>query len=230
VQIPARVIPDRALSYSIAGWFDLAGGTDRRFLWETYPNNWAISAEIVAAGTLSFSMMQEDGHWQGQDTGILPTAGWHHVVVTYDGNTGLLTLYYDGVQAGQISLNPGKGTAATTGLNLGTYRGADGRFLEGRLDEVGIWGRGLSSGEIAYLAAGNAIPIVVVVPIEITGIQVEDETVTVTWSGDSPSYQLQRRTVLTGGDWENVGEPTNSGQAGDVVSGETMFYRVLGGQ
>jgi hypothetical protein len=228
VQIPTQVIPDRALSYSIVGWFELTGGTDRRFLWETYPNNWAISAEIVAAGTLSFSMMQEDGHWQGQNTGILPTAGWHHVIVTYDGNPGVLTLYYDGVQAGQIILNPGKGTAATTGLNLGTYRGANGRFFEGRLDEVGVWTRGLTAGEIAYLAAGNPIPTVEFGLIEITGIQVEGETVTVTWSGDRPWYQLQRRTVLTGGDWENVGEPTTTSQASDVISGETLFYRVLG--
>ena len=227
VRIPTRVIPDGGLSYTIAGWFDLTGGTDRRFLWETYPNNWAISAEIRADGALSFSMMQEDGHWQGQNTGIVPAAGWHHVAVTYDGNPGLLTLYYDGVESGQITLNPRKGTATTTGLNLGTYRGANARFFEGRLDDVGVWSRVLTPGEVQFLASGNAIPTPVFVPIQIA-VEIAGDAVTVSWTGDRPSYQLQRRAALAVGDWENVGEPTSDTQATDVISGSTMFYRIVG--
>jgi hypothetical protein len=51
--------------------------------------------------------------------------------------------------------------------------------------------------------------------------------VTVNWEGGQPPYQLKRRNNVTGGTWEDVGGPTGSTQATDVLGDGMMFYRVF---
>jgi hypothetical protein len=62
--------------------------------------------------------------------------------------------------------------------------------------------------------------------LRIANIAVTGATVTVTWAGGQPPYQLQRRNNLTAGNWENVGDPTNATQATDAIGPGSMFYRV----
>jgi hypothetical protein len=63
--------------------------------------------------------------------------------------------------------------------------------------------------------------------LSINNINLTGSTITVTWEGGQPPYQLQRRSSVTQGTWENVGAPTSSTQATDEVSGNMMFYRVV---
>jgi len=63
-------------------------------------------------------------------------------------------------------------------------------------------------------------------PAHISGINVQNSTVTITWQGGTPPYQLQRRGSLTLGSWQDVGTTTSTTQATDTVSGQSMFYRV----
>lgn len=88
-------------------------------------------------------------------TAPLPTAGaWHHIAATYDGAT--LALYVDGAQVASaaatgpvaVTADPvviGQKSATNTTLNDG---------WAGRLDEVMIYDRGLTPGEIERLATG----------------------------------------------------------------------------
>ena len=46
----------------------------------------------------------------------------------------------------------------TEGFHIGSYRGGNGRFFNGLIDEVGVWDRVLNKSEIGYLAGGNRIP------------------------------------------------------------------------
>mgnify|MGYP003485429181 CR=1 FL=1 len=45
--------------------------------------------------------------------------------------------------------------ASTDGLHLGTYRGANERYFDGALDEVAIWNRVLTAGELERLWDGG---------------------------------------------------------------------------
>ena len=80
-------------------------------------------------------------------------------------------------------------------------------ILHGAVDDIAVWRRALSVDEIGYLASGQTVPGAI---LQITSVKVEPPTVTVTWTGGQGTYQLQRRTSLTTGDWENVGAPTSA--------------------
>lgn len=77
---------------------------------------------------------------------------WHHIAATYDGS--VIALYVDGVVVTQRAANgtinlPG----ATTYLNIGVRpSGQSQYYYSGILDDVRIYGRGLSSSEIGSLA------------------------------------------------------------------------------
>jgi hypothetical protein len=64
--------------------------------------------------------------------------------------------------------------------------------------------------------------------LRITDVTVAGSTVTVSWEGGQPPYQLQRRNNVTGGNWEDVGSPTSSTEATDTLGDGMVFYRVAG--
>lgn len=71
---------------------------------------------------------------------------WQHLVLTYDGSS--LTAYLNGSQASSISAS-GNITASTEDLYLGRLSYQSTQFqLGGKLDEVALWDKSLSSTEI----------------------------------------------------------------------------------
>jgi hypothetical protein len=65
-------------------------------------------------------------------------------------------------------------------------------------------------------------------PLRISNISADGENINLTWQGGLAPYQLQRRSSLTTGDWENVGGVTSATQATDTKASGPMFYRVVG--
>ena len=84
---------------------------------------------------------------------------WHHVVGTYDGTT--MKIYVDNdLKNSGTSFS---GNVADSILYIGWDRGIAGRFLTGKIDEVGIWSRALNSTEVTELynsGSGLAYPFV----------------------------------------------------------------------
>jgi len=173
VDVDAQVIPDGTLTYSVAGWFRLAGGSGRRFLWETAPSHWAISAEISATGQLQVFVRQSILNSLSLNTGFTPASGqWNHLAVAFDAIAGEVRIWINGQRtSGTLAVPAGSGTAPTTGFHIGSYRAGDGRFFDGELDEVGVWSRLLTSGEVELLASGRPIlPSTTLPPITISGV------------------------------------------------------------
>lgn len=79
---------------------------------------------------------------------------WYHVAATYDTNVGA-RVYINGVLDAS---NPDLGGIETNAMPLliGDNPEATGRFYDGMLDEVMIYNRALSEGEILYLAGYRA--------------------------------------------------------------------------
>ncbi len=85
----------------------------------------------------------------------LTTGSWHHIMVTYDSSTPLL--YIDGASQSlasgtgcTASTNTGSITQDTSTLTFGSRQGTS-QFFAGKEDEIRIYNRALSAGEVTSL-------------------------------------------------------------------------------
>lgn len=86
------------------------------------------------------------------DTTDLPINTWTHVAITYDRTSNTLTIYKNGVQVAK-STTFGAWNGANTGLEFGGVTNT--AFLNGYIDDVRLFSRGLTASEVAaYYAAG----------------------------------------------------------------------------
>ena len=149
VALPAGVVSS-ANAITVAAWvnldtisswariFDFGSDTTHyMFLTPQNGSNGFIRFAIKNGGTEQFV----DG------TAALPTGGWHHVAVTFDGATG--TIYVDGqkVGSGNISIKPSQ-LGITTQNRIGRSQFAD-PYLDGRVDDFRIYNVALNDQEIA---------------------------------------------------------------------------------
>src|SRR5205823_13158247 len=104
----------------------------------------------IPAGNLAFALggvsgtPDNCGGWV--DGGLpLPLQAWSHVVVEFDGSA--VRTYVNGVLGRTV---PASGTVATSSgaLRIGGRSNANSSFFAGQIDEVGIYNRPLSSGEV----------------------------------------------------------------------------------
>jgi len=94
-------------------------------------------------------------------------AQWIHIAVTLAGRTAIM--YTNGVEAARNTLSSNFSLGCNEPLYLGTYLALGQTFYRGLLDEVKIWGRALSAGEIAAEAQHeheNQPPYITVTPAE----------------------------------------------------------------
>lgn len=87
-------------------------------------------------------------------TGAFGTSTWHHLAMTYDGST--VTMYFDGGSATTVSsssANTGNGSPADQ-FSIGQFQG--GGFASAIFDDVAIFSRALSSGEISGIYNGTS--------------------------------------------------------------------------
>jgi Concanavalin A-like lectin/glucanases superfamily/Bacterial Ig domain/Cadherin-like domain/Putative Ig domain/Calcineurin-like phosphoesterase len=107
---------------------------------------------LATTGTV-FTRFNQDSSgntYRLDSTGSYPTDGstWVHVAATYDGTT--IRLYINGVLDGSVA---GPASIATNNLGLGIGAQADGTSqFQGAMDDIYLYGRALSAGEIADLA------------------------------------------------------------------------------
>jgi len=154
-------------NFSIDAWIDKVGG-----------NNSSDYAPIVdkrstpVSGQPAGYMFSVDGTYHlrfflggvgYQSVGTLTPQAWHHVAVTVDRSTspaGTVTLYIDGAADGSPIQNLSPTESATSALSLvigGTYLDASALSTEYALDEIEVFSRVLTPGEInAIYTAGSA--------------------------------------------------------------------------
>jgi hypothetical protein len=89
--------------------------------------------------------------------GLLSLNAWQHVALVHDGST--LTMYHNAVPVGSV---PASGTITTTGggFRIGNMPipGSTQIFMDGRVDEVTLWRRGLTEQEIVCIMQYGADP------------------------------------------------------------------------
>ena len=141
-------------SYSLALWvrssvgrrarllekWDERGGTPYPYSLQTTPTG----LDAVVYDGLQVSLVHVPALWDG---------AWHHIAVTFDADDQRLTAYRDGDEASSRQVDILGTTQNTSPLSIGGNPAAPTRLFRGDIDEVQIYGRALTSSEVAALAA-----------------------------------------------------------------------------
>lgn len=110
----------------------------------------SLDNKIVGAVTNSTSTLYSVG-----SSSAMVASQWYHVVFVCRGNSQTLQLWVDGldVSTGAETFSGTNILSSDGNLSVGNnYSGGD-ESLDGRIDEIGIWNKDLSSTEIASLYA-----------------------------------------------------------------------------
>ena len=127
------------------GWVDSTG-----WLFQGYSSSGQIFFGIGAGGSAI------DNFPLATSTTDVLDGQWHHVAGTWDG--ALLRIFVDGVAQDQAALTaPVNNTRpVNVGYSWGGNMGAATRFFRGKVDELALYHRALTTNEIAAIYAANA--------------------------------------------------------------------------
>jgi fibronectin type 3 domain-containing protein len=161
----------------------------------------------------------------GTLTGPLPTSNvWTHVAATWNGST--MVIYTNGQVQTSLSVG-GSITGTTDPLAIGKKNTSttEGDYWNGQLDEVRIYSRALSLGEInTIMHNGDASP---ATPTGLSPVP-GNAQVTLNWnpSAAASSYNIKRSTT-SGGPYTTVGTSfATTYTDGGLANGTTYYYVV----
>jgi hypothetical protein len=117
-------------------------------------HEWGYRDGTEAEGKISAIVTSAGGWTVLTGTTLVEPETWYHTTLTYDSGTQLLKLYLDGEVEGEMDLPTGLEHRLGGSLTIGTYNGRD---LLGKIDDIKIYDRALSVGEIRYLAGFRAM-------------------------------------------------------------------------
>ena len=151
-------------------------------------------------------------YWWGADldcTGAqcpISTGTWYHVASTWDGTTRKLFVN------GELKRSDTPGANNATAANFHIGKTCCSEFFNGLIDDVAIYIRALSAGEVAELA-NSSIPTNSDVPA-VSGIARTGETLdasTGSWTGSPSSYAYQwKRANTADGTYSNISSATSN--------------------
>lgn len=135
-------------------------------------------------------------------TPVPTTNAWHLVTGTYDGST--MKIYVDGTA---VTSSAKTGAIATVGepVVIGSSGGFE-NYFNGKLDDIRLYGRGLSASEVATLYGGSVSPTDTQAPTAPTGLAASSITTggfTVSWTASTDNvavsgYDVYRGSTLIG--------------------------------
>lgn len=151
-------------SMSFAAWINPSSVAGDGFIWYREKNT-AGEYRLRRSGTELYFQINNGPWYTHATTGLgLSTGTWYYVVVTLDATAHLVKIYVNGTEkySGPQPVNLASGTS---GFAIGKENGCSGSCsnFAGLIDEVGVWNRALSPGEIGDLynsGGGNTCPYV----------------------------------------------------------------------
>lgn len=221
VVVPNYPKPNSTMTIALWAW------ADARPAWASLVKNWPGTSNQFhlgldsTTGDLSNYLLPQSGSQIGPvregTTNLFPLGSWQHVALVCDGMT--MRLYRN---ATLVSTLPYNGTIQTNPVNQALAIGAklagtglptsDASYWQGKMDDLGLWTRGLSADEILAIViaglnghplsdavVGAAAPTFATPPQSQTVTEGDTATLTVLAAGTPPlSYQWFRNgTVLS---------------------------------
>lgn len=188
--------------------------------WRTF---WQTSEANANDGDLFVNTSNGIGI-SGNYTGTIVPETWHRVVFTINSTDSLITKYIDGVRVGQQN-----GTGIDGRFSLGTtamvFTDNDGDTAPGFANSIQFRNWVMTDAAVAALGGATADGIPGVVTRPTLGATLGQTGLTITVSGTG-TFQLQRKTLLTDPQWENVGA-AGPGPFTVPTAGSTGFFQVI---
>jgi len=164
LEVPHKAELDPA-ELTLEAWVKMARypteGDPRRWVANKNDDEWtdghfALVTQGSRAGAyLNIGGGQPNMHEAWSDEGALTLNQWHHLATTYDGKD--LKVYLDGKPVAAKAVNRPR-VPGTLPLAIGRRQDAY-NYFEGVIDEVRLYGRALSAGEVAArFQSGGAAP------------------------------------------------------------------------
>ncbi|MDP3402798.1 MAG: LamG-like jellyroll fold domain-containing protein [bacterium] len=160
---------------------------------------------LDAEGKLRFNLTDNVTFVNGSKGSDYRDGTWHHAAITFD-RSGDATYYIDGVAIGTTDISTQSGSLNDSGSSLVLGQSGNNMFFNGSMDDVRIYTRVLSAGEVTLLASGENTAAVTSVTAPANGTYAVDdvldfivtynETVTVDTAGGTPRIVL---TLSSGG-------------------------------
>ncbi|WP_324617993.1 LamG-like jellyroll fold domain-containing protein [Streptomyces dysideae] len=146
-------------------------------------DRWAVNQYSADSSSATpIRAMQADGQTAYGDT-------WTHLVGVHDTVANKLTLYVNGVKAGETALQAGWYAGGAVQIGAGSYDGQPGSFFSGQIDDVRLFDRPVSADEIRQLFRQRPL---------VKGRWLLDEVTTGT-PATSPDAPAENRALTVGG-------------------------------
>ncbi len=184
-------------------------------------NGWIIDANSGDSYSLEYQVSSGTNPNVSSNT-IISTNVWHNLIVRYSLATQNIAFYYDGVLDGSpSSILPTPNSSCSSVLRFGydTYP-PNPYWLNGNLDDIGIWNRALTQQEITDLYNACSVTSIVSQPTNQTLASGSNAVFTVSATAGSP---LQWQTNLGLG-FQNL---SNAGQYSGVTT-QTLTVSSIG--
>lgn len=159
----SRVSTINSGSITIAGWIYLhSTGSAKTIAAKADSGSANYSFSVGTDAKLSFSVTNNSGSTTTVSHGTaLSTGTWYHVAATRDGGSGTINISLNGGTFASASATStgGDGTSGQP-FYVGGFAGS--QYLDGRIDELGVWQRALSLAEIQDLynsGSGTTYPL-----------------------------------------------------------------------
>jgi hypothetical protein len=202
--------------------WDMIGGLDQR----------SYGTGIVPDGTFAFTLCP-DGTTRTvviNSANAVPVNQWTHFVDTYDGSA--VRMYLNGGLQAETAYNqgifPGNG-AISIGATVGG--GAPGQFIspfKGKIDEISVYNRALTSDEVQALYSAGAAGKCFAPMLHIAG---SGQNVVLSWPVSAANFGLMEAVGDPLGSWVRISPAvvTGNGQitATFPISSQPKFYRLV---
>lgn len=144
---------------------------------------------------------------------MLPEGQWAHVLVTYDGSgkVGGIKIYVDGKLTELDIANQSLNGTIRNSVHLRVGRRTDSNPFEGKVDDVVVYDRTLSSSEVAALAAVSPAKPLLAIPVDMRTAEQKqeiDRDWSMVYDGEYRALEVQRESVVKDRDALDAKIPT----------------------
>ncbi|MFZ1258322.1 MAG: LamG domain-containing protein [Candidatus Saccharimonas sp.] len=181
------------VSSAMVSQWDYAGGTSNDAGWALQVANNDLSKLRMYVAT---NKTDVGNTYTDTAVGTWSSGVWHHVVVVYDGTLAAanrVKIYIDGVDAtgATVGTIPATLQNSAAWLGIGDFYGLN-RIWNGKLDEVKLFNRSLTSDDIAaeYAAGAAGVPAGAALPSIVPGSPVQVDLDAIVRTQNVPNYSV----------------------------------------